>query len=144
VQRYLVFSTYNTNTSIVSDEDESGPPPAKQAKITNETKKTTKTIKKTSSAGAKFFNNPSSSSTQPTTISALLGIVDSPGRTNVAPPKPVQTLKPGSFYITLCIDNAEASRSSQKVLLDHLRKNSISFDVRKLNLGDFLWTVRCK
>jgi len=112
------------------DEDETLPPPAKQAKIT-------KGIKRTNSA-----NNPINSSTQPTTISTLLGIVDSSIKTNLTPPKPIQTLKPGSFHITLCIDNAEASRSTQKVLLEHLTKNSISFDVRKLNIGDFLWTVR--
>jgi len=127
-----------------NDEDEMTPPPAKQAKISNETKKMTKVIKKTNSAGAKLFNNPTNSSIQPTTISTLLGIVDSPIKTNLTPPKPVQTLKPGSFHITLCIDNAEASRSTQKVLLEHLTKNSIHFDVRKLNIGDFLWTVQCR
>jgi hypothetical protein len=130
------------NLSDNDDDDETIPPPAKQAKISNETKKMTKVIKKTNSAGVKLFNNPTNSSTQPTTISTLLGIVDSPIKTNLTPPKPVQTLKPGSFHITLCIDNAEASRSTQKVLLEHLTKNLISFDVRKLNIGDFLWTVR--
>jgi ERCC4-type nuclease len=120
-----------------NDEDEAAPPPAKQAKIT-------KSIKKTNSAGAKLINNPMNSSTQSTTISTLLGIVNSPVKTNLTPQKPVQTLKPGSFHITLCVDNAEASRSTQKVLLEHLTKNSISFDVRKLNIGDFLWTVRCR
>jgi len=125
-----------------NDEDETAPPPAKQAKINNENKKITKSIKKTNSAGAKLFNNPMNSSTQSTTISTLLGIVDLPIQTNLTPPKPVQTLKPGSFHITLCIDNGEASRSTQKVLLEHLTKNSINFDVRKLNIGDFLWTVR--
>ncbi|CAF0886979.1 unnamed protein product [Adineta steineri] len=119
-----------------NDEDETAPPPAKQPKITNENKR----FKKTNSAGAKLFNNPIQSTT--TTISALLGIVDSPIKTNSIPPKSIQTLPPNSFHITLCIDNAEASRSTQKVLLDHLTKNSISYDVRKLNIGDFLWTVR--
>jgi hypothetical protein len=114
-----------------NEEDETIPPPAKQPKMS-------KAIKKTTSAGPKLFNN----ATQPTTISTLLGIIDSPIKTNLTPPKSVQTLKPGSFHITLCIDNAEASRSSQKVLLEHLTKNSINFDVRKLNIGDFLWTVR--
>jgi hypothetical protein len=127
-----------------NDEDETTPPPAKQAKISYETKKTTKGIKKTSSAGPKLFNNPTNSSTQPTTISTLLGIVDLPLKTNLTPPKSVRTLKPGSFHITLCVDNAEASRPTQKVLLEHLTKNSITFDVRKLNIGDFLWTVRRK
>lgn len=126
-----------------NDDDETSPPPAKQAKVSNENKQPTKGIKKTNSAGAKLFNNPTNSSTQPTAISSLLGIVDPTMKTNLTPPKPVQTFQPGSFHITLCIDNAEASRSSQKVFLDHLTKNSISFDVRKLNIGDFLWTVRC-
>lgn len=134
----------STIINVSDDENEIAPPPAKQSKISSENKKITKTIKKTNSAGAKLFNNPMNASSQSTTISALLGIVDTPIKTNITPPKPVRTLKPGSFHITLCIDNAEASRPTQKVLLDHLTKNSISFDVRKLNIGDFLWTVRRK
>ncbi|CAM4941753.1 unnamed protein product [Rotaria socialis] len=135
----------STMINLSDDEDNrTDPPPAKQAKISNETRKITKTIKKTSSAGPKLFNNnnPINVTTQPTTISTLLGIIDSPVKTNLVPMKPVQTLKPGSFHVTLCIDNAEASRPTQKVLLEHLTKNSISFDVRKLNIGDFLWTIR--
>jgi hypothetical protein len=127
----------STMINLSDNDDEMSPPPAKQAK-------TSKVIKKTSSADAKLFNNPTNSSTQPTTISTLLGIVDSPIKTNLTPPKPIQTLQPGSFHITLCIDNAEASRSTQKVLLEHLTKNSIRYDIRKLNIGDFLWTVRRK
>ena len=124
------------------DQDENSPSPVKRAKI----EPTKKTIKKTTSAGAKLAtNNRTLSSTQqPTTISTLLGIVDSPVNSHLTPPKSVQTLKPGSFVITLCIDNAEASRSTQKILLEHLTKNSVSFDIRKLNIGDFLWTVRRK
>jgi hypothetical protein len=114
----------------LSDVDDDATP-AKQAK-------TSKVIKKTTSAGPKLLTN----SIQPTTISTLLGIVDSPMKTNLTPSQPVQTLKAGSFSITLCIDNAEASRSTQKVLLEHLTKNSIRYDIRKLNIGDFLWTVR--
>lgn len=124
------------------DQDETSSSPIKRAKI----EPTKKTIKKTTSAGAKLAtNNRTISSTQqPTTISTLLGIVDLPTNNNLTLPKPVQTLKPGSFDITLCIDNAEASRSTQKILLEHLTKNSISYDIRKLNIGDFLWTVRRK
>lgn len=133
----------STMINLTDDEqDDVSPPPAKQTKISSPAKKTSKTIKKTASAGPKLLTNPTNSSTQPTTISALLGIVDVPVKSNLTPPKPVQTLKPGSFRITLCIDNAEASRSSQKALLDHLTKNSINYDIRKLNIGDFLWTVR--
>ncbi|CAF0748736.1 unnamed protein product [Adineta ricciae] len=125
-----------------NDDNEITPPPAKQSKLTIENKKPSRAIKKTNSASAKLFDNPSTSSTQPTTISTLLGIVDSSTKTSSASPKTVQVLKPGSFQITLCVDNAEASRSTQKVLLEHLTKNSINYDVRKLNIGDFLWTVR--
>ncbi|CAF2702901.1 unnamed protein product [Rotaria sp. Silwood2] len=121
-----------------NDEDKTASPPAKQAKLNNKTKK----IKKTCSAGPQLFNNPKNNTIQSTTISTLLGIVDSPVKTNLIQPKPVQTLKAGSFHITLCIDNAEASRPAQKILLENLIKNSINFDVRKLNIGDFLWTVR--
>ncbi|CAF0725741.1 unnamed protein product [Adineta ricciae] len=125
-----------------NDDNEIIPPPAKQLKLTIENKKPSRAIKKTNSASAKLFDNPSTSSTQPTTISTLLGIVDSSTKTTSVSPNTVQVLKPGSFQITLCVDNAEASRSTQKVLLEHLTKNSINYDVRKLNIGDFLWTVR--
>lgn len=134
----------STIIDLSDDKDNTGPPPAKQAKLNNDAKKTTKPIKKTSSAGAKLCTNPIKITTQATTIASLLGISDSTVQTNSVQPKSVQTLKPGSFYITLCIDNAEASRPTQKVLLEHLTKNSISFDVRKLNIGDFIWTVRRK
>ncbi|CAF4543547.1 unnamed protein product [Rotaria sp. Silwood1] len=121
-----------------NDEDKTASPPAKQAKLNNETKK----IKKTCSAGPKLFNNPTNMTIQSTTISTLLGIIDLPVKKNLIEPKSVQTLKAGSYHIILCIDNAEASRPTQKILLENLTKNSINFEVRKLNLGDFLWTVR--
>ena len=124
------------------DEEDDHPPPSKQPKRARVPKINSKTITKTASAGPKLFNPPTTSSTAPTTISTLLGIADSSVKSSNTPAQPVATLKPGSFHITLCIDNAEASRSTQKVLLDHLKKSSIEFDIRKLNIGDFLWTVR--
>lgn len=126
------------------DDEDSSPPPAKQIKLSTEPKKNPKTIKKTNSASAKLFPSQSSSSTQSTTISTLLGIVDSPKKINSLPSASLRTLPPNTFDIILCIDNAEASRSTQKVLLEHLKKNSIRYDVRKVNIGDFLWLVQRK
>ena len=120
------------------------PPPAKQMKRTAQPKKTSKAITKTTSAGPALFNNPSSSIVGPTTISTLLGISTSPPSQSKTRAPPVQVLRPGSFRILLCIDNAEASRSTQKVLLENLKKAAIDYDVRKLNIGDFLWIVRRK
>jgi len=125
-------------------DDDCSPPPAKQQKLSTQTKPNPRTIKKTTSAGPKLFANPINSNTQSTTISTLLGIVDSPLKTNQIRSTSLQVLQPGSFHIKLCIDNAEASRSTQKVLLEHLKKNSIQYDVRKLNIGDFLWLVQRK
>lgn len=106
---------------------------------------TSKTIKKTLSAGPTLFHNPTTTTTTPSAISTLLGITDNcTGNMKLSSGQSVQILRPGSFDIILCVDNAEASRSTQKVLLEHLKKNSINFDVRKLNIGDFLWIVRCK
>ena len=123
------------------DQNQLDPPVAKQVKRTM----APKTIIKTNSAGPKLFNNPTNSLNAPTTISALLGIVQSSSnKTDLQTADIVQVFHPGTFQIILCIDNAEASRSTQKVLLEHLKKNSIDYDVRKLNIGDFLWMVRCK
>lgn len=84
-----------------------------------------------------MFNNP-------TTISTLLGINTSPPNSSKTRSTPIEILYPGSFRIVLCIDNAEASRSTQKILLENLKKAAIEFDVRKLNIGDFLWLIRRK
>lgn len=123
-------------------DDDCSPPPAKQQKLSTETKKNARTITKTTSAGPKLFANLASSSNQPTTISTLLGIANSPMQTSQILSTSHRILKPGSFHIKLCVDNAEASRLTQKVLLEHLKKNSIQYDVRKLNIGDFLWLVQ--
>jgi len=87
-------------------------------------------------------SSTSSSVKNPTTISTLLGISTSPTTSTKICSKPIEILSPGSFRIVLCIDNAEASRSTQKILLENLKKAAIEFDVRKLNIGDFLWLVR--
>ena len=134
----------NTIINYSDDENETTSPPKKQAKLNNETRKATKTITKTKSAEPRIFNNPTNNSMKPTTIATLLGINDSPAKTKPFQYKPIQILQPGSFHIVLCIDNAEASRPTQKTILEHLTKSSIDFDVRKLNIGDFLWIVRRK
>ncbi|XP_058876046.1 crossover junction endonuclease MUS81-like [Acipenser ruthenus] len=54
-------------------------------------------------------------------------------------------LSPGTFDIVLCVDFIETTGGSsgrKQELVTELRKNGVDFDVRKLNVGDFLWTAR--
>ncbi|TRY55515.1 hypothetical protein DNTS_014031 [Danionella cerebrum] len=56
-------------------------------------------------------------------------------------------LSPGSFEIVLCVDMCEAtggSSSRKQELVKELQRNAVIFDVRKLNVGDFLWVAREK
>ena len=130
-QRRIPTNIVASNDEEKDDHPDVNPPAAKQTKRMGQTKKTI-------SAEPALFNNPT------TTISTLLGITTSPPNSSRTRSPPVQILPAGSFQILLCIDNAEASRSTQKVLLENLKKSSIDYDVRKLNIGDFLWIVRCK
>jgi ERCC4-type nuclease len=63
---------------------------------------------------------------------------------------PLFRLKPGEFEVVLCVDNAESTacrKSSSQfrgILLQDLAKNGVRFDVRKLNVGDFLWIAKEK
>ncbi|XP_065577861.1 uncharacterized protein LOC136038591 isoform X2 [Artemia franciscana] len=56
-------------------------------------------------------------------------------------------LRPGDFKVYLLVDTGETSgsfgKSNQKVLtLDELRKQDVPFEVRRLNVGDYLWVAR--
>ncbi|CAL9694084.1 unnamed protein product [Knipowitschia caucasica] len=57
-----------------------------------------------------------------------------------------QTLLPGSYDIVLCVDFIETtgggSQQCKQELVKELQKNGVIFDVRKLNVGDFLWVAR--
>ncbi|XP_071963917.1 crossover junction endonuclease MUS81-like [Antedon mediterranea] len=55
-------------------------------------------------------------------------------------------LHPETFEIILCVDNCEIGGASKrkKQLLEGLQKNNIALDVRKLQVGDFLWVAREK
>ncbi|XP_022108685.1 crossover junction endonuclease MUS81-like [Acanthaster planci] len=76
---------------------------------------------------------------------------DSDGR-NLAsskePPVPLYVLQPGTFDIVLCVDNCEtaggSAKSRKQLLLPELQKNGVTLDVRKLQVGDFLWIAREK
>jgi hypothetical protein len=131
----------SSNDHDENDTEATCMPPVKNMSTS---KKTTRTIMKTASAEPMLFNNATNPSTNSNTIAALFGIVKSPGKSSITLTQPIRVLRAGSFQITLCIDNAEASRSTQKVLLEQFKKNGINFDVRKLNIGDFLWLVRRK
>lgn len=58
------------------------------------------------------------------------------------------SLNPGCFEVVLCVDNCETSssgcRKSKAQFLLELKKHGVDFDVRKLNVGDFLWVAREK
>ncbi|KAK2553821.1 Crossover junction endonuclease MUS81 [Acropora cervicornis] len=59
---------------------------------------------------------------------------------------PDVVLRPGTFDIVLCVDVNETStgqaKSRKDALAPELKKNGVQFDVRKLQLGDFLWVAR--
>lgn len=55
-------------------------------------------------------------------------------------------LRPGTFDIVLCVDVNETTtgqtKSRKEGLLRDLKNNGVQFDIRKLQLGDFLWVAR--
>ncbi|KAL7634031.1 UNVERIFIED_CONTAM: hypothetical protein RMT77_015356 [Armadillidium vulgare] len=59
------------------------------------------------------------------------------------------SLYPNSFKIILNIDNTEVfggsgrgQKCSKEIIKEYLEKSNIEFQVRNLNVGDFLWTCR--
>lgn len=86
-------------------------------------------------------------STQPITkpvTTDRLELSDQPSRKVV----PGFELKPGSFEIILCVDFIEITGGGKAARKDEmvkeLRMNGVQFDVRKLNVGDFLWIAKEK
>uniref|UniRef100_A0A8C2HE06 Crossover junction endonuclease MUS81 n=1 Tax=Cyprinus carpio TaxID=7962 RepID=A0A8C2HE06_CYPCA len=56
-------------------------------------------------------------------------------------------LPPGSYDIVLCVDVIETTGGSsgrKQELVKELQRNCVTFDIRKLNVGDFLWVAREK
>ncbi|KAM6960413.1 crossover junction endonuclease MUS81 [Tautogolabrus adspersus] len=56
-------------------------------------------------------------------------------------------LLPGTYDIILCVDFIETTGGSthrKQELVKELQRNGVTFDVRKLNVGDFLWVAREK
>uniref|UniRef100_A0A7N8YFZ2 Crossover junction endonuclease MUS81 n=1 Tax=Mastacembelus armatus TaxID=205130 RepID=A0A7N8YFZ2_9TELE len=56
-------------------------------------------------------------------------------------------LLPGTYEILLCVDFIETtggSRHCKQELVKELQRNGVNFDIRKLNVGDFLWVAREK
>ncbi|CAH3044617.1 unnamed protein product [Pocillopora meandrina] len=55
-------------------------------------------------------------------------------------------LRPGTFDVILCVDVNETTsgeaKSRKDALIPELKNNGVQFDVRKLQLGDFLWVAR--
>ncbi|KAM4564561.1 crossover junction endonuclease MUS81 isoform 1-T2 [Fundulus diaphanus] len=58
-----------------------------------------------------------------------------------------ERLLPGTYEIVLCVDFIETTGGShhrKQELVKELQRNGVNFDVRKLNVGDFLWVAREK
>ncbi|XP_008433834.1 crossover junction endonuclease MUS81 isoform X2 [Poecilia reticulata] len=56
-------------------------------------------------------------------------------------------LLPGTYDVILCVDFIETTGGShyrKQELVKELQRNGVGFDVRKLNVGDFLWVAREK
>ncbi|KAM9501571.1 crossover junction endonuclease MUS81 [Clarias gariepinus] len=56
-------------------------------------------------------------------------------------------LLPGAYDIVLCVDFIETTggkTARKQELVKELQKNGVTFDIRKLNVGDFLWVAREK
>ncbi|XP_039515244.1 crossover junction endonuclease MUS81 [Pimephales promelas] len=56
-------------------------------------------------------------------------------------------LPPGSYDIVLCVDFVETTGGNaarKQELAKELQRNAVTFDIRKLNVGDFLWVAREK
>ncbi|XP_041842673.1 crossover junction endonuclease MUS81 [Melanotaenia boesemani] len=56
-------------------------------------------------------------------------------------------LLPGTYEIILCVDFIETTGGShhrKQELVKELQRNGVNFDIRKLNVGDFLWVAREK
>ncbi|XP_034092046.1 crossover junction endonuclease MUS81-like [Gymnodraco acuticeps] len=89
---------------------------------------------------------PTSSASQPRVL--VPGMFFSGKPRNVPSRKPKSwSLLPGSYEIILCVDFIETtggSKNCKKDLVKELQRNGVTFDVRKLNVGDFLWVAREK
>uniref|UniRef100_A0AAX7VGW5 Crossover junction endonuclease MUS81 n=1 Tax=Astatotilapia calliptera TaxID=8154 RepID=A0AAX7VGW5_ASTCA len=58
-----------------------------------------------------------------------------------------ECLLPGTYEIMLCVDFIETTGGShhrKQELVKELQRNGVNFDIRKLNVGDFLWVAREK
>lgn len=60
--------------------------------------------------------------------------------------EPLFILKPGSFDILLCVDVIETAGAGKrkKELADKLTNSKVNMNIRKLQLGDFLWVAKEK
>ncbi|XP_069821500.1 crossover junction endonuclease MUS81 [Dendropsophus ebraccatus] len=57
------------------------------------------------------------------------------------------TLRPGQFNVILCVDFIETTGGAahrKQELVSELKRNGVSFDVRKLHIGDFMWVAQEK
>ncbi|KAJ0056035.1 hypothetical protein NL108_018111 [Boleophthalmus pectinirostris] len=76
------------------------------------------------------------------------GAAPEPRPRDLQPKDPDRCLLPGSYEILLCVDFIETTGGGnvqcKQELVKELQRNGVNFDVRKLNVGDFLWVAREK
>ncbi|XP_076027742.1 structure-specific endonuclease subunit MUS81 [Genypterus blacodes] len=81
-------------------------------------------------------------------VAQLRTEVDATSCTQATSRKPTGVcLLPGTYDIILCVDFIETTGGShhrKQDLVKELQRNAVNFDVRKLNVGDFLWVARQK
>ncbi|KAA8582731.1 hypothetical protein FQN60_006402 [Etheostoma spectabile] len=77
-----------------------------------------------------------------------MGLSENPQKSHATSRKPnAACLLPGTYEIILCVDFIETTGGSshrKQELVKELQRNGVTFDVRKLNVGDFLWVAREK
>ncbi|XP_034713011.1 crossover junction endonuclease MUS81 isoform X2 [Etheostoma cragini] len=77
-----------------------------------------------------------------------MGLSEKTQKSHAASRKPnAACLLPGTYDIILCVDFIETTGGSshrKQELVKELQRNGVTFDVRKLNVGDFLWVAREK
>uniref|UniRef100_A0A8C9WYU8 Crossover junction endonuclease MUS81 n=1 Tax=Sander lucioperca TaxID=283035 RepID=A0A8C9WYU8_SANLU len=77
-----------------------------------------------------------------------MGLSENPHNSHATSRTPnAPRLLPGTYEIILCVDFIETTGGSshcKQELVKELQRNGVAFDVRKLNVGDFLWVAREK
>ncbi|XP_071833553.1 crossover junction endonuclease MUS81-like isoform X2 [Apostichopus japonicus] len=147
------------NTEQLSSSIGKGPMPISRTTVPSHPSSSNATSQSASSSGvaSRESSVPSSSQLSSSQQSSVVSCSqssspvreDSSQRSEVTdPPDPLFIFQPGEFEVVLCVDNCETAgggaRSQKQLLLPELMRNGVNMDVRKLQVGDFLWVAREK